>query len=78
MDITKLKQIKLFMEEHEKNGFPVTIVIQPSTVYGPKLGLFRQVASTDFLGLIELEKENLLFFVTRETPTSFYMQMMQH
>ena len=37
----------IFMEEYEKNGFPVTIV-KPSTVYGPKLGLFRQVGSTDF------------------------------
>ena len=37
----------IFMEAYEKNGFPVTI-IKPTSVYGPKGGLLRQVASVDF------------------------------
>jgi len=45
----------IFMEEYEKNGFPVTIV-KPSTVYGPKLGLFRQVGSTDFSWIDRVRK----------------------
>jgi nucleoside-diphosphate-sugar epimerase len=33
----------LFMEAHRQRGFPVTIV-KPSTTYGPKQGLLRQIA----------------------------------
>jgi nucleoside-diphosphate-sugar epimerase len=33
----------LFMEAHRRQGFPVTIV-KPSTTYGPKQGLLRQIA----------------------------------
>ena len=33
----------LFMEAHRRLGFPVTIV-KPSTTYGPKQGLLRQIA----------------------------------
>jgi len=51
----KAEADSVFMEEHEKNGFPVTIV-KPSTVYGPKLGLFRQVASTDFSWIDRVRK----------------------
>jgi nucleoside-diphosphate-sugar epimerase len=45
----------IFMEAYEKNGFPVTI-IKPSYVYGPKGGLMRQVASTDFSWLDRVRK----------------------
>lgn len=33
-----------FLEAYYRNGFPVTI-IKPSTTYGPKMGLLRQIAS---------------------------------
>lgn len=33
----------VFLEAHYREGFPVTI-IKPSTTYGPKMGLLRQVA----------------------------------
>ena len=33
----------VFLEAHYKSGFPVTI-IKPSTTYGPKMGMLRQVA----------------------------------
>ena len=45
----------IFMEEYEKNKFPVTI-IKPSHVYGPKGGLMRQVASTDFSWIDRVRK----------------------
>jgi nucleoside-diphosphate-sugar epimerase len=32
-----------FMEAHDQEGFPVTIV-KPSSTYGPKMGLLRQIA----------------------------------
>lgn len=34
---------EVFMDAHRRDGFPVTIV-KPSTTYGPKLGLLRQIA----------------------------------
>jgi nucleoside-diphosphate-sugar epimerase len=33
----------VFLEAHDRQGFPVTIV-KPSTTYGPKQGLLRQIA----------------------------------
>jgi|TARA_B110000438_G_scaffold295433_1_gene338419 nucleoside-diphosphate-sugar epimerase len=45
----------IYMEEYKKNGFPITI-IKPSTVYGPKFGLFRQVGSTDFSWIDRVRK----------------------
>jgi len=45
----------IFMEAYEKNGFPVTI-IKPTSVYGPKGGLLRQVASVDFSWIDRVRK----------------------
>jgi len=45
----------VFMEAYEKNAFPVTI-IKPTTVYGPKGGLLRQVASVDFSWIDRVRK----------------------
>ena len=45
----------VFMEAYEKNNFPVTI-IKPTTVYGPKGGLIRQVASVDFSWIDRVRK----------------------
>jgi len=45
----------IFMEAFEKDKFPVTI-IKPSTVYGPKGGLLRQVASVDFSWIDRVRK----------------------
>ena len=39
----KVAADKAFMDAHRRDGFPVTIV-KPSTTYGPKMGLLRQVA----------------------------------
>ena len=45
----------IFMEAYEKNEFPITI-IKPTTVYGPKGGLLRQVASVDFSWIDRVRK----------------------
>ena len=47
----------IFRDAHKKNGFPVTI-IKPSTTYGPKMGLLRQI-STDF-SWIDREVNNMI------------------
>ena len=39
----KVAADEAFLDAHQRDGFPVTIV-KPSTTYGPKLGLLRQVA----------------------------------
>jgi nucleoside-diphosphate-sugar epimerase len=39
----KVEADAVFMEAHYREGFPVTI-IKPSTTYGPKMGMLRQVA----------------------------------
>jgi len=44
----------IFIEEYKKNGFPVTI-IKPSTTFGPKMGLLRQI-STDFSWIDRIRK----------------------
>jgi len=45
----------IFMEAYEKNNFPITI-IKPATIYGPKGGLIRQVASVDFSWIDRIRK----------------------
>ena len=45
----------VFLEAHTKNKFPVTI-IKPSTTYGPKSGLLRQVGSQDFSWIDRIRK----------------------
>jgi len=44
----------VFRDAHKKNGFPVTI-LKPSTTYGPKMGLLRQI-STDFSWIDRIRK----------------------
>ena len=39
----KVEADAVFLEAYERQGFPVTIV-KPSTTYGPKQGLLRQIA----------------------------------
>lgn len=39
----KVKADEVFLKAHQIDGFPVTIV-KPSTTYGPKMGLLRQIA----------------------------------
>ena len=51
----KAKADKIFMEAFSKNKFPVTI-IKPSTTYGPKSGLLRQVGSQDFSWIDRIRK----------------------
>ena len=43
-----------FLEAYYRNGFPVTI-IRPSTTYGPKMGLLRQL-STEFSWIDRIRK----------------------
>ena len=45
---------EVFIDAYKKNGFPVTI-IKPSTTYGPKMGLLRQV-SADFSWIDRIRK----------------------
>jgi len=45
---------KVFIEAYKKKGFPITI-IKPSTTYGPKMGLLRQI-SLDFLWIDRIRK----------------------
>ena len=51
----KAEADSVFMDAYEKNNFPVTI-IKSSTVYGPKGGLIRQVASVDFSWIDRVRK----------------------
>ncbi len=39
----KVAADEAFMDAHSRDGFPVTIV-KPSTTYGPKMGMLRQIA----------------------------------
>jgi nucleoside-diphosphate-sugar epimerase len=46
----------VFLEAYDRQGFPVTIV-KPSTTYGPKQGLLRQIA-WDFSWIDRIRKVN--------------------
>jgi len=50
----KAKADQVFMDAYERQGFPVTI-IKPSTTYGPRMGLVRQI-SWDFSWIDRIRK----------------------
>ena len=41
--INKIKADGVFMREYYENGFPA-VIIKPSSTYGPKMGMLRQIA----------------------------------